>query len=248
MRFVCAFFLLLSVAYAQEEGVQFEEGNLYYRKANFEQAARAFEGILKNGYESVELYYDLGNCYFKLQNYPAAILAFERARRLSPRDEDVLYNLRLANLRVIDKIEPVPQLFIIEWWRNFVNLFPAATWALIAIACLWTAALAGTLFLRARSIGAQRSGFMVAGLAILLSILAFMSMYQRIQAEQHSDSAIVFAQSVSAKSAPDPQSTDLFVLHEGVKVDLLDEVGDWRKIRLADGKVGWLTISAMQII
>ncbi|HUL43159.1 MAG TPA: tetratricopeptide repeat protein [Bacteroidota bacterium] len=241
--------LLLPVAAAgQEASLQFEQANGLYRSGSFEKAAELYEQILKNGYESPALYYNLGNAYFKLQNIPAAILAYERARRLAPHDEDILYNLRLANLRVVDKIEPLPQLFLFEWWGSFVSLLTSERWGILAIAGLWIAVIAATLYRVARGALFRRMAFLVCGVMMLFSILAFVGGVQRHHAEQSASGAIVFAQSVSVKSAPDAQSTDLFVLHEGVKVDVMDNVGEWRKIRLADGKEGWVVISSIQLI
>jgi tetratricopeptide (TPR) repeat protein len=237
--------LVPGVLLAQEESLQFEQANTFYRNGDYRKAAEMYEQVSRNGYESPALYYNLGNAYFKLQNISSAVLSYERARRLAPRDEDILYNLRLANLRVVDKIDPVPQLFLIDWWNAIITQFSAAGWALLGILGLWVAAAAATLFLLARQTVVQRVAFLLASLAVLVSIGAFVGM---AQAERSVTAGIVFTQSIAVKSAPDAQSTELFVLHEGVKVEVLDEVGEWRKIRLADGKVGWLTAGSLQII
>lgn len=240
--------VLATQALAEEEAVQFERANDLYRKGDYQNAAQAYEQIITNGYENAALYYDLGNAYFKLQNYPAAILEYERARRLAPRDDDILYNLRLVNLRFVDKIEPIPQLFLVDWWRALVNLYTSGGWAIIAIATLWVAACCGAVLVVMRSVLVRRLAFLLAAISIGLCVLSGTATYQRLREESGSRSAIVFSRSVPVKSAPDEQSTDLFILHEGVKVEFLDSLGDWQKIRLADGKVGWLPASSMQVI
>ncbi|MBI1807845.1 MAG: tetratricopeptide repeat protein [Ignavibacteria bacterium] len=250
MKWIALFIFLSGIqgALAQEAAVQFDHANQLYRNGDYQKAAAMYEQIVKNGYESYALYYNLGNTYFKLKNIPAAILQYERARRLAPHDEDVLYNLRLANLRVIDKIEPLPQLFFIEWWRSIINLFSSSGWAMIAILSLWCATIAGAVVLVNRAGFLQRIMFVSTLIALCICVLAFVGTFQRLHRERDEQTAIVFAPSVSVKSAPDVQSTDLFVLHEGVKVEFLDEVGEWRKIRLADGKVGWLSVSSIEVI
>src|SRR6266849_1193138 len=127
MRLLAACLLLLSVqaGFAQEARLEFNQANQLYRDAQYDKAARLYEQVVKNGYESPALYYNLGNCYFKLRNIPASILNYERARRLSPHDDDISYNLRLANQRVVDKIEPLPQLFLVDWWNGYIGLFSA---------------------------------------------------------------------------------------------------------------------------
>jgi tetratricopeptide (TPR) repeat protein len=250
MKWLTVLFLVLlsQTATSQEAVLEFGQANELYRSGDYQKAASSYEKVISNGYESAEVYFNLGNAYFKLQNLPAAILNFERARRLSPRDEDILYNLRLANLRVVDKIEPVPQLFFIAWWKGFVDLASADRWAMLGIVLFWCTALAGCVFLIGRSVILQRISFFVALAALLLAVLAFISMSRRMRIEHDEQSAVVFAATVAVKSAPDAQSTDLFMLHEGVRVEFMDGVGDWRKIRLADGKVGWLLLESVRVI
>lgn len=233
---------------ADEATLQFEQANQAYRSASFADAVKIYERILSTGQENAAVYYNLGNACFKMQNMPAAILSYERALRLSPGDEDIRYNLRLANLRVIDKIEPVPELFFVEWWKGILSFFSSSAWGIIAIASLWCAAVAAALMLVTRSFLVQRGMLVVLLLALCAGALGMTAAFQRAHLEDVGHGAIVFAASVPVKSAPDKQSTDLFVLHEGVKVELLDEVGIWRKIRLADGKVGWLPLEALSVI
>jgi tetratricopeptide (TPR) repeat protein len=240
--------ILFSGAYAQEETMLFEQANQLYRNGEYRKAVSSYEQIVKNGYENAPLYYNLGNAYFKLQNIPASILNFERAKKLAPTDEDINYNLRLANLRVIDKVEPIPRLFFINWWNTFLNLFSSAGWAVAGIVALWIAVILGAFFLIAGRILIQRISFFIGIIMVLFAVLSFIGMYQQLHITEGTQYAIVFSQSVAVKSAPDAQSTDLFVLHEGVKVEFLDTVGEWRKVRLADGKIGWLPVEHMQII
>lgn len=233
---------------AQEVALQFEQANQLYRIGDYKQAASFYEKIGQNGYESPALFYNLGNSYFKLKNMPAAIVNYERARLLSPHDEDIAYNLRLANLRIIDRIEPIPQLFFVEWWRSFVSMFSSGTWASLAVVLLWCASIGGATFLFLRPLLIRRLTFLICAICLLCSVLSYASMFQQRNHERTDQDAIVFAASIAVKSSPDQHSTDLFVLHEGVKVELLDAVGEWKKIRLADGKVGWIPVESILVI
>jgi len=250
MKLAVTFLFLISceAGFSQEARLQLNQANQLYREAQYQKAAQLYEQVLKNGYESTALYYNLGNCYFKLENIPAAVLAYERAKRLSPRDDDVSYNLRLANLRVVDKIEPLPQLFFIEWWNGFLAWFSSDGWAIFAIVFLWGAGVGGAVFLLFRSAIVQRLAFSVALVSVLCCAISGIGLYQQLYRARSDRSAIVFSPSVSVKSAPDAQSTDLFVIHEGVRVEITDQVGDWKKVRLADGKIGWLPAEEIQLI
>lgn len=241
--------LFTGVAFAGELDVRFESANQIYRSGDYLKAAKLYEEILSQGYEGPALYYNLGNCYYKLNKIPAAILQFERARKLDPDDEDINHNLALANLRVVDRVDPIPDLFYLNWWRKWSNLNSANVWASLAVGFLWLALLLfAALFFPYRSFLLRR---ILSSLALILLVLFIMSISAAIDRhgrEQEQDYAIVFSASTDARSAPDPQSTSLFVLHEGVKVQLLDHVGDWNKIRLADGKIGWIPATTFQII
>lgn len=250
MRSVLVIGLLLAAlnVYSQEESLQFAQANQAYRSGDFSKAAELYEQIARNGYRHPSLFYNLGNSYYKLKNIPAAILNYERAKRLAPRDEDIAYNLRLANLRIVDKIEPIPQLFFAEWWNAFLGELPSAGWAVVIIAALWLAVVAGSLVVLLRSVVIRRISLAAATLFLLCAVVGIVGATQQLHNEQNTHDAVVFTPSAAVKSAPDEKSTDLFVLHEGVKIELLDSVGDWVKIRLADGKVGWLPLASAVII
>lgn len=238
----------ISRASSQEAGLQFDQANQAYRSGEYEKASSLYEQIAENGYESPSLFYNLGNALFKMKDIPGAILNYERARRLSPHDEDITYNLRLANLRVIDKIDPLPELFIVEWWHEFMGLYSSARWAVIAISLLWGAGICGGIVLFSRSILFRRILVLIGTVSFLSSLLSFNGMFRQLRHEASDTDAIVFVASVSVKSSPDAQSTDLFLLHEGVKVELLDTVENWKKIRLPDGKMGWIPVDGIRII
>ena len=245
---IVVLFMISSFALGEEATIQFDQANQLYRTGNYKEAAQLYEKITATGYENTMLYYNLGNAYFKLQEFPAAILNYERAKRLSPHDEDMLYNLRLANLRITDRIEPLPRLFLEDWWRALMTLYSSDGWSVAGIAGLWCALITGVMFVVVRSFLAQRIIFVVSSLILLFTTVAFVGMFQQHHREEADQHAIVFAPSVSVKSAPDNQSVDLFVLHEGVNVELLDSVGDWKKIRLSDGKIGWITVNTIEVI
>ena len=245
---VILIFTVISLGSAQEESLQFEQANQLYRNGSYAPAAGMYEQVVANGFESPSLYYNLGNAYFKLKNIPAAILNYERAKRLAPHDEDIAYNHRLANLRVIDKIDSVPQLFLIDWWNTFVGFLSSAGWATLLLSALWCCVGCVALFLFMSSSFVRRVAILGGLLSLLVALTSCVATVRQLQHEQHEQAAVVFAQSVSVKSAPDVQSTDLFVVHEGVKVDVLDAVGEWRKIRLADGKMGWMQGDGLQAI
>ncbi|MCW5907835.1 MAG: tetratricopeptide repeat protein [Chitinophagales bacterium] len=217
----------------------------FYKANDFAKAAASYENILTQDLKSAEVYYNLGNCYYKLNNLGRAVLNYERALKLAPNDEDIKHNLQLALHKTVDKIQPVPQLSIVTWWQSFTNWQSAKGWNTFAIVALWLAFAVFAVYL---FIGFKRITTFVGSFLLILSI-AFVSLaFKQNKAEQYSDEAVLMVTSVYVKSAPDTNGNDIFVIHEGLKFRLLDNVGNWHKIRLADGKTGWLQSTAFSRI
>ncbi|MCU0425800.1 MAG: tetratricopeptide repeat protein [Candidatus Kapabacteria bacterium] len=232
-------------AFAQSAERSFARANETYKNADYKRAAQMYEDLVKEGIEAEEVYFNLGNCYYKLGNMSAAILNYERAQRLAPTDEDIDFNLELAKSRITDKIDPAPQFFIIKWWRMFVALATPSAWSLVGVVFVWLFCIAAALFFIARSPTVKKTFFVLGIVTLICATLMFTFAFQ----QQHKAvSAIVFASSVVIKSEPQEVSKDLFVLHEGTKVDVLGTDGEWCKVRIADGSVGWMRINTIRVI
>lgn len=237
--------LIILFAYAQSPTELYTSANAAYKAGQYDQAASGYEKVLTHGYKSPEVYYNLGNCYYKLNNLGKAILNYERAQNLAPDDEDIQHNLKLANLLTIDKIQPVPQLGLVKGWNNFVCSQSSKGWGMFSVIFIWLSLLAFAIYL---FMGSRRIFSTLGILLLLLSVGAFFLAVEQTSTERNPDSAILMVTNAFVKSAPDANGNDLFMIHEGVKLRLLDQVGSWEKIRLADGKVGWVEKSTFEKI
>jgi tetratricopeptide (TPR) repeat protein len=239
--FLCIVLTLTTISASAQTAVdEFERGNSFYREGKFEQAADVYEAILKQGLASTAIYFNLGNSYYRMGKTAPAILAYERALRLQPNDQDIKHNLDLVNLKTVDRIEPLPELFFIDWLRTISSFLPLHT-AIWLFAFGWVIvflSLAAMYLLTAPSILRFFRGLIIGSLVALIP-LALLLVTQVADSRIRND-AIVTASVTTAKTSPDSQSFDAFVIHEGLKVKLSDSVGDWVKIVLADGKVGWI--------
>lgn len=239
-RHIVTLLLALSLALfvnGQSADQLYKSANQLYKNNQFDQAAAAYEKILAQGYGTAEVYYNLGNCYYKLKNTGKAILNFERAHQIAPDDEDISHNLKLAQLKTIDKLVPVPQLAVATAWNNFTTSQSSKGWGIFALGFIWVALIIFAVYLFI-----SKKGFILflGSVFLLLSIAAVSLAFKQSRVEENPDSAILLVSNVNVKSAPDANGTDLFTIHEGIKLEICDQVGSWTKIRLADGKVGWI--------
>ena len=220
-----------------------------YTDGKFSDASAAWTSIEESGQKSAKLYYNLGNAWFKQGNYPKAILNYERALRLDPSYSDARYNLEFTSNFVQDKIEPVPEFILKSVARKVCYVMGSNAWAVIFLVLLAAALVMGLLFLLGSSVGKRRAGFYCGIVLLLLSAGALsFSAWQKSDSVK-TDTAIVMSPVSSVKSSPSSGSSkDLFVIHEGTKVTILDEVGSWKNISLADGRQGWIPAADLEVI
>lgn len=218
----------------------YQEANTAYQKLQFEKSIQLYEKLLKEDFHSSDVFYNLGNAYFKNGNFAKAILNYERALKSNPDDEDVIFNLKIASLKVADKIENVPEIFYKKWINKLSLIFSSASWATILIILSWLLFGSAAFYIVGQSIATKKIAFIsMLGLILLTSGTAIIA-YRSHAINYVDQKAIIMATSVYIKSSPDEKGNDLFILHEGTKVDLLDQLNNWHKIRIANGSVGWM--------
>lgn len=223
------------------------QANEAYKAGRYDSAKSLYSEVLNNGYVSADLYYNLGNAHFKDDNMPAAILYLERAKRLKPADEDILYNLEVANSFVTDKIERVEPFFIAHWWSGLALAFSPTVWAWMFIGVLFVFALLFTMFITSRHRHLRQLGFL-SGLITLVVAIAVLMLGSHAESMVEREEAIVFSPTVNVKSEPSLNATVQFVIHEGLKVEVENTEGDWVRIKLADGNSGWIPSQSIERI
>lgn len=219
-----------------------------YAKGNYQQAIKDYQEILKTGVSS-EIYYNLGNAYYRTDNITQALLAYERALQLSPGDNDIRFNLQYARSKTIDKITPETEMFFVTWYNSLVNFTSVDRWANTAIVSIVMALLLILVFLFAPQMWARKSGFYGSAVFLLLFAFANLFAFQQKHELETKQGAIVIAPTVNVKKTPAASGTDVFVIHEGTRVDITDRgMKQWRGIKLADGREGWLKTSQIEEI
>lgn len=224
-----------------------DSANAAYTEGRWQDAADGYEMIATLGLESPQLYYNLGNAWFKADNLGKAIVNYERSLKLDPSFSDARYNLEFASGHTQDRIESVPEFVLKTWTRKFCYILDSDAWAVIFIVFLALACAAALLFFLAPSVGWKRTGFISAIICILLGGTALgFSLHQRNDYFLR-DEAIVMKPVISTKSSPEG-TMDLFILHEGTKVRIIDSVGAWTNIEISDGRQGWVHADDIEII
>ena len=219
-----------------------------YAKGNYQQAIKDYQEVLKTGVSS-EIYYNLGNAYYRTDNITQALLAYERALQLSPGDNDIRFNLQYARSKTIDKITPETEMFFVTWYHSLVNFTSVDRWANTAIVSIVMALLLILVFLFAPQMWARKSGFYGSAAFLLLFAFANLFAFQQKHELETKQGAIVIAPTVNVKKTPAASGTDVFVIHEGTRVDITDRgMKQWRGIKLADGREGWLKTSQIEEI
>lgn len=241
-----------SVMTAQEDSFVdslWNSANNAYVEGLWEDAISGYDMIAGLGLESAALYCNTGNAYFKSGNISKAILNYERALKLDPSYEDARYNLELSNNMIQDRIDPVPDFILKVWAKDLCWLMDSDGWA-VAFIIMFALMLAMILlFVLSPSVAGRRTGFFTGIVFLLLAVMSLsFSLWQKND-YMKADKAIVMRPVSSVKSSPSSEaSQDLFVLHEGTKVDILDQVGSWSNVELADGRQGWIRTSDIENI
>lgn len=246
--FIMLVFMFSASVYSFEPKSEFKKANDLFNDGKYDKAAETYNSLIDSGFKESEIYFNLGNSYFRLEKIPHAILCYERARRLNPGDADINFNLKLANLRIIDKFEPIPKLFFVEWYEQAVRLLYSGDWSIVLIVSAWVFFIS-LVFLFYSSITLVRKIVLITTFVSLfvMPISSFFG-YKAYIYENDVNQGIIFNPSVYVKSAPDPGSTDLFILHEGTKIVVTESIDNWIQITVENGDIGWIQKNEIEVI
>jgi tetratricopeptide (TPR) repeat protein len=226
----------------------FEKGNAYYAKAQYTEAAAIYQKIIDDGYQSPALYFNMGNASYKGGDIPSALLYYEKAHKLAPGDDDINFNIRFANLKTTDKVDAVPDFFLDRWWKGFMLSFSISALSLMSIVFMLLGSAILVVYFFAGSVSLKKFSFYGSMLSYFLFALTFLVAAKQMSYFEGHRQAIVFTSSVNVKNGPVEKSNTLFVIHDGTKVNVLDNSNGWMKIGLPNGNEGWIKTSDLKEI
>ena len=244
-------FLLLiitNIITAQTASESFSSANDLYKNEKFEQAIALYEKIEDQGLVSSELHYNLGNSYYKLNKVGPSIYHYEKSLKLDPLNEDVKNNLVFAKRLALDNIEELPKTVFQKFNKNYLQMLSYNQWAIVTIVFSMLGSLFFLLFYFAVSPSKKRFYFVISALNFILLITSSLITYNQYLHSNNNKEAIVFAKKTAVRNAPTLNSEEVFTLHEGTKVLVLDNLDDWKKIKLADGKLGWIIADEIRLL
>jgi hypothetical protein len=240
---------LVALLHGEDSGDSlFVQAGEAYSEGRFEQALVTYQEIVDQGYAAADLYYNMGNAAFRSNKLGYAVLYYEKALKLDPSHEAAKKNLNYVSRYKEDQLERVPELFIRTWIRAIYQMFSLRGWSYIAIT-LFALMLAGVLgYIFSPMLAVKKAGFFTGLVALLLFVLSLTAAVHRHSEFTSPDSAIIVHPSVVVKSTPSLSGTDLFVLHEGTKLTMGEEVSGWIEITISDGRVGWIPEESLAVI
>ncbi len=232
-------FLIVTMAFSQDEEA-FQRGNSLYNQEKYQEAIDAYKSVLDAGKESASLYYNLGNAHYKLTNIGPSIYYYEKALKLAPYDNDIKNNLIFAQNATIDAIDVIPEGIVSRIFNRLTNAITYDNWAWFSVICVILFVVLFILYYTAYVSSRKRLFFVGSWLILFFGLFGLFFAFRQYDTIKKNQFAIIFAQETTIKSEPNLRSEEVFQLHEGTKVQVTETINNWKKIKLADGKIGWI--------
>lgn len=232
--------LFTSQSLLSQETSAVERGDSLYTKGDYSAALEQYLSLEESGKVSWALYYNIANCYFKDDEYGRAILYYERALKLNPSGEDIIYNLNHAKQYTVDEIGIIPEFVLVTWIKKINYALMSNTWAYISLIMMAFSLVFILIFRYGATSVMRKSSFFLSMIALLLFIIMYLFSFSQKRDFDNSEAAILLSPVVTVRNSPDNSGSALFVLHEGTKLKILEELAGWYRVELTDGRQGWL--------
>jgi len=244
MKYLLIFLFSIQLTFASEWDVYLNDGNEAYSEGKYEDAVIHYLKIIKNDVESGELYFNLGNAYYKLDEIGKSIYYYEKAINIIEGDEALEQNLKIAQLKIIDKIEPIPKLFIFEWIDSIIRILSIENWGWLSLILFIFMTVIFSLYL----LITKRVLFQFSWIFLIFFSISIIIFVGRIYLFESYQFGIIFEKKIAVMSEPNLGASEVFILHEGTKIKINRKLHDWLEISIADGKTGWCKSNSVGVI
>ena len=239
--------LFSSLTFAQDNTL-FDEGNTLYNEGKFAEAIDKYQAILDSGLQSSELFFNLGNAHYKLNHVGPSVFYFEKALQLAPNDKDIQNNIAYARNMTIDAIDVVPEVGVSKLLKNVTNVMSFDGWAITTVVLFVLFVILFISYYFAEYSNSKRAAFSTSIIVLGLGFLTLFFAFHNYNLTSKDNPAIIFVQESQVNTEPNLSSQEAFKLHEGTKVQVLDTVNNWKKIKLTDGKTGWISSTDIKVL
>ena len=239
--------LVSTFSFAQNNTL-FEQGNSLYNEGKYAEAIDKYQVILDSGMQSSELFFNLGNAHYKLNHVGPSIFFFEKALQLAPNDTDIKNNIAYARNMTIDAIDVVPQVGISKFLNNVTGIMSFDGWAMTTVALFLIFVILFISYYFAEYTTRKRAAFSSSIIILCVGFVTLFFAFHEYGLDKKDNPAIIYVQESQVKNEPNLSSQEVFKLHEGTKVQILDTVNNWKKIKLSDGKTGWISSADIKVL
>ncbi|MDT0606465.1 tetratricopeptide repeat protein [Croceitalea rosinachiae] len=241
-------FLIFSFGVVAQNNTLFEHATEAYNKGEYQKAIGFYEKILENKQHSPELYFNLGNSYYKLGEIGPSIYYYEKALLLKPNDIEIKNNLGYANNMRLDAIDEMPETAFTSFYKTVTNYLSFEQWAYLSVGMVFLFVLGYVVYYFLYNATQKRIAFIISASGLVIAAISVVMAYFQYKDFKHDKPAIIFSREIAITSEPNERSEKLFTLHEGTKVNVLEKLGDWQKIKIADGQTGWLPSENLKLL
>ena len=247
---VVLLFLLISVKILplSNPSEMIKKGNEYFLSGDYQKSIEVYEKLIADGFKGASLYFNLGNAYYRVGKIGLSILYYEKAKQFSPNDEDINHNLNFVRLQTKDKIEKLPAFFLFDWWEVLLSNLHINQLTVFSYLFFLISLIAITIYVLSNDLKVKRISFYSIFVSVTILIISVSFLILKLHREEKLKYGVLITSSTFVKSSPDPESKDVFIIHEGLKFKIEDKIENWYKIKLDDGKVGWIDKSQAGII
>ena len=247
-KIVYILILLTGLLASAQNKALFDSATKAYNAGKYQTAVDDYLEILDTGHHSAELYYNLGNAYYKMNSIAPSIYYYEKALLLAPNDAEIKNNLGYAQNMTLDAIDTLPETGFAKIYNSVLGFFSFDQWAYTAVVFMILFVLLYIAFYYFRYASRKRLSFILSIICIFFATVAIIFAYLEYDAYQAERFAIIFSKESSVKLEPNLKSQEAFELHEGTKVNVLDELDSWKKIKIADGTIGWIPAEDLKLL
>ncbi len=225
----------------------FDIGNAFYEKEDFKSAFEVYSEIVNRNYYAAGLYLNIGNSAYKLDDIPNAIYYYEKGLKYSPGSEDLKHNLELASKKTLDK-STERQAFGMVYWLSDLLGGTADFWAKIAVGLVVLTFGLYTIRLFVANIHFAKWSLNIGSLTLVIGLMTLVFSFMQGAIQNDQSAGINFEPTIEIKNEPSINSSTAFVLHEGSKLQILDQNKEWYKVSFGKDKVGWMQKSSLKVI